>query len=450
MNIEQVKEVYFLGIGGIGMSALARFFKNRDCSVFGYDKTSTPLTLELEAEGMEIHYEEDVDLIPDGIDLVVYTPAVPKKQTEYQFFLENGYPILKRSQVLGMISAEYKTIGIAGTHGKTTISTLTAHLLQQTPKGVNAFLGGISKNYQTNLLLSPKSEWIVVEADEFDRSFLHLFPQIAVITSVDADHLDIYKNILSLKESFTQFAGQIKPGGNLIIKKGISFNVVQRPGLKIQTYSIDQQADFCIQNLHIIKGHYVFDLKLGETVMKDVELGQPGLFNVENAIAASGAAWLAGATKEEIRQGLLSFSGVHRRFDMRINREDLIYIDDYAHHPEELKACINSVRHLYPDKKITGVFQPHLFSRTRDFADAFARSLELLDEVILLEIYPAREQPIEGIDSQMLLNKINKASKYVCKNEELIDLLKTLKPELLLTLGAGDIDQFVKPIETSL
>jgi len=450
MNIEQVKEVYFLGIGGIGMSALARFFKNRGCSVFGYDKTSTPLTLELEAEGMEIHYEEDVDLIPDGIDLVVYTPAVPKKQTEYQFFLENGYPILKRSQVLGMISAEYKTIGIAGTHGKTTISTLTAHLLQQTPKGVNAFLGGISKNYQTNLLLSPKSEWIVVEADEFDRSFLHLFPQIAVITSVDADHLDIYKNILSLKESFTQFAGQIKPGGNLIIKKGISLNVVQRPGLKIQTYSIDQQADFCIQNLHILKGHYVFDLKLGETVMKDVELGLPGLFNVENAIASSAAAWLAGATKEEIRQGLLSFSGVHRRFDMRINREDLIYIDDYAHHPEELKACINSVRHLYPDKKITGVFQPHLFSRTRDFADAFARSLELLDEVILLEIYPAREQPIEGIDSQMLLNKINKASKYVCKNEELIDLLKTLKPELLLTLGAGDIDQFVKPIETSL
>jgi UDP-N-acetylmuramate--alanine ligase len=450
MNIEQVKEVYFLGIGGIGMSALARFFKNRGCSVFGYDKTSTPLTLELEAEGMEIHYEEDVDLIPDGIDLVVYTPAVPKKQTEYQFFLENGYPILKRSQVLGMISAEYKTIGIAGTHGKTTISTLTAHLLQQTSRGVNAFMGGISKNYQSNLLLSTRSEWVVVEADEFDRSFLHLFPQIAVITSVDADHLDIYKNILSLKESFIQFAGQIKPGGNLIIKKGISLNVVQRPGLKIQTYSIDQQADFCIQNLHILKSHYVFDLKLGETVMKDVELGLPGLFNVENAIAASAAAWLAGATKEEIRQGLLSFSGVHRRFDMRINREDLIYIDDYAHHPEELKACINSVRHLYPDKKITGVFQPHLFSRTRDFADAFARSLELLDEVILLEIYPAREQPIEGIDSQMLLNKINKASKYVCKNDELIDLLKTLKPELLLTLGAGDIDQFVKPIEESL
>jgi len=450
MNIEQVKEVYFLGIGGIGMSALARFFKNRGCSIFGYDRTSTPLTLELEAEGMEIHYEEDVDLIPDGIDLVVYTPAVPKKHSEYQFFLENGYPILKRSQVLGMISSEYKTIGIAGTHGKTTISTLTAHLLQQTSNGVNAFMGGISKNYQSNLLLSARSEWVVVEADEFDRSFLHLFPQIAVITSVDADHLDIYKNILSLKESFTQFTCQIKPGGYLIIKKGISLNVIQRPGLKVYTYSIDQQADFCIQNLHISKGHYIFDLKLVESVIENVELGLPGLFNVENAIAASAAAWLAGATKEEIRKGLLSFSGVHRRFDMRINREDLIYIDDYAHHPEELKACINSVRHLYPDKKITGVFQPHLFSRTRDFADDFARSLELLDEVILLEIYPARELPIEGIDSQMLLNKINKTSKYVCKNDELIDLLKTLKPELLLTLGAGDIDQFVKPIEESL
>jgi UDP-N-acetylmuramate--alanine ligase len=445
-----VKEVYFLGIGGIGMSALARFFKNRGCSVFGYDRTSSPLTLELEAEGMEIHYVEDVDLIPDGIDLVVYTPAVPKKHSEYQFFLENGYPILKRSQVLGMISSGYKTIGIAGTHGKTTISTLTAHLLHQTSNGVNAFMGGISKNYQSNLLLSAKSEWVVVEADEFDRSFLHLFPQIAVITSVDADHLDIYKNILALKDSFTQFTEQIKPGGFLIIKKGISLNVVQRPGLKIYTYSIDQQADFCIQNLRISKGHYIFDLKLDETFMENVELGLPGLFNVENAIASSAAAWLAGATKEEIRKGLLSFSGVHRRFDMRINREDMIYIDDYAHHPEELKACINSVRHLYPNKKITGVFQPHLFTRTKDFADDFARSLELLDEVILLEIYPARELPIEGIDSQMLLDKINKTSKYVCKNEELIGLLKSLKPELLLTLGAGDIDQFVKPIEESL
>jgi len=450
MNIEQVKEVYFLGIGGIGMSALARFFKSRGCSVFGYDRTSTPLTLELEAEGMNIHYEEDVDLIPDGVDLVVYTPAVPKKHSEYQFFLENGYSILKRSQVLGMISSEYKTIGIAGTHGKTTITTLTAHLLQQTPKGVNAFLGGISKNYQSNLLLSPKSEWIVVEADEFDRSFLHLFPQIAVITSVDADHLDIYKNILSLKESFTQFTGQIKPGGQLIIKKGISLNVIQRPGLKVYTYSIDQEADFTIQNLHINKGLYIFDLKLGDTTLKEVELGYPGLFNVENAIAASAAAWLAGATKEEIRRGLLSFSGVNRRFDIRINREDLIYIDDYAHHPAELKACINSVRHLYPDKKITGVFQPHLFSRTRDFADDFARSLELLDEVILLEIYPAREQPIEGINSQMLLDKINKTAKQVCQNDDLLDTLKALKPELLLTLGAGDIDQFVGPIEESL
>ena len=450
MNIEQVKEVYFLGIGGIGMSALARFFKSRGCSVSGYDRTSSPLTSELEAEGMVIHYEEDVDLIPDGIDLVVYTPAVPKKHTEYQFFLENGYPILKRSQVLGLISSGYKTIGIAGTHGKTTISTLTAHLLQQTPKGVNAFMGGISKNYQSNLLLSPKSEWVVAEADEFDRSFLHLFPQIAVITSVDADHLDIYKNILALKESFTQFTGQIKPGGQLIIKKGIALNVVQRPGLKIYTYSIDQQADFYIQNLRIKAGHYIFDLYLCETEMKNVELGLPGLFNVENAIAASAAAWLAGATTDEIRRGLLTFEGVNRRFDMRINRKDLIYIDDYAHHPEELKACINSVKHLYPDKKITGVFQPHLFTRTRDFADYFARSLELLDEIILLEIYPARELPIEGIDSQMLLNKINKSSKRVCQNDELIPLLKTLKPELLLTLGAGDIDQFVKPIEESL
>ena len=450
MNIEQVKKVYFLGIGGIGMSAIARFFKSRGCSVFGYDKTSSPLTIQLEAEDMQIHYEEDVDLIPDGIDLVVYTPAVPKQHTEYQFFLENGYPIFKRSQILGLISSSYKTIGIAGTHGKTTITTLTAHLLQQSPKGVNAFLGGISKNYKSNLLLSPQSEWVVVEADEFDRSFLQLFPQIAVITSVDADHLDIYKNILALKDSFTQFTGQIKPGGQLIIKKGLPLNVIQRPGLKVFNYSIDQQADFCIQNLHIKKGRYIFDLILNETILKDVELGLPGLFNVENAIASSAAAWLAGASAEEIREGLLSFSGVHRRFDVRINRDDLIYIDDYAHHPEELKACINSVKHLYPEKKITGVFQPHLFTRTRDFANEFARSLELLDEIILLEIYPAREQPIDGINSQMLLDKINKTAKHLCQNDGLIKLLQSLKPELLLTLGAGDIDQFVKQIEEKL
>ena len=450
MNIEQVKEVYFLGIGGIGMSALARFFKSRGCSVFGYDKTSTPLTIALEAEGMQIHYEEDVDLIPDGIDLVVYTPAVPKQQAEYQFFLENGYPILKRSQVLGLISSGYKTIGIAGTHGKTTVTTLTAHLLQQSPTGVNAFLGGISKNYKSNLILSAQSQWVVAEADEFDRSFLQLFPQIAVVTSVDADHLDIYKNIQTLKDSFTKFIGQIKPGGELIIKKGLSLDVIQHRGLKVYSYSIDQQADFCIQNLHIKTGHYIFDLMLDGTVMKDVELGLPGLFNVENAIAASAAAWLAGAKVDEIRKGLLSFTGVHRRFDIRINRKDLIYIDDYAHHPAELKACINSVKHLYPDKKITGVFQPHLFTRTRDFADDFARSLELLDEIILLEIYPAREQPIEGIDSKMLLNKINKTNKRICQNDELIEVLKSLKPALLLTLGAGDIDQFVKPIEQSL
>ncbi|MDP4289468.1 MAG: UDP-N-acetylmuramate--L-alanine ligase [Bacteroidota bacterium] len=450
MNIEQVKEVYFLGIGGIGMSALARFFKSRGCSVFGYDRTSTPLTVELEAEGMKIHYEEDVDLIPDGVDLVVYTPAIPKKHAEYQFFLENGYPILKRAQVLGLISAEFKTIGIAGTHGKTTISTLTAHLLNQSPKGVNAFLGGISKNFQSNLLLAPESNWIVVEADEFDRSFLHLFPQIAVITAVDADHLDIYKNIPALKESFTQYTGQIKPGGQLIIKKGISLNVYQRPGLKVYTYSIDQKADFGIQNLRIKGAHYIFDLILCDTVIRDVELGLPGLYNVENAIAASAAAWLAGATREEIRKGLLSFSGVNRRFDIRINRNDLVYIDDYAHHPEEIKACINSVKHLYPDKKITGVFQPHLYTRTRDFADDFARSLELLDDIILLEIYPARELPIEGVNSQMLLNKINKSSKRICQKDELIKVLQTLKPELLLTMGAGDIDQFVKPIEEAL
>lgn len=450
MNIDQVKEVYFLGIGGIGMSALARFFKSRGCSVFGYDRTSTPLTIALEAEGMQIHYEEDVDLIPDGVDLVVYTPAVPKQHAEYQFFLENGYPILKRSQVLGLISSGYKTIGVAGTHGKTTVTTLTAHLLHQTSTGVNAFLGGISKNYNSNLLLSPQSKWVVAEADEFDRSFLQLFPQIAVITSVDADHLDIYKNIQTLKDSFIKFISQIKPGGQLIIKKGLSLDVIQHPGLKVYTYSIDQQADFCIQNLHINSGHYIFDLILDGMVMKDVELGLPGLFNVENAIASSAAAWLAGATKEEIRKGLLSFTGVHRRFDIRINRNDLIYIDDYAHHPAELKACINSVRHLYPDKKITGVFQPHLFTRTRDFADEFARSLELLDEIILLEIYPAREQPIEGINSEMLLHKINKTSKRVCQNDKLIEVLQSLKPELLLTLGAGDIDQFVKPIEESL
>jgi len=451
LNLNKINTIYFLGIGGIGMSALARFFQSKKKNVFGYDKTPSQLTDELMAEGMNIHFEENIQLLPENVDVVIYTPAIPANNKEYQWFIENKIPMMKRSEILGILSDSFKTIAIAGTHGKTTTSTLTAHLLKQSSLDCTAFLGGIAKNYQTNLLLSDKSNLLVAEADEFDRSFLHLHPHSAIITSADADHLDIYKNKNQLQLAFVQFASQVKPKGNLIIKKGVNLNLNPDNQSILYSYSLENGADFFPENIQIQNGLYTFDFVTPDKVMKNMKLGLPGLFNVENAIAALAVAYLNGVNEQELRTGLGSFLGVKRRFDFRINNPGMIYIDDYAHHPAELKACITSARHLFPGKKISGIFQPHLYSRTRDFADEFALSLDLLDEIILLPIYPARELPIKGIDSEMLLRKIKNPNKTLLSKNQLVDeLIKNTKLEVLLTLGAGDIDRLVPIIEETL
>ncbi|HNY06467.1 MAG TPA: UDP-N-acetylmuramate--L-alanine ligase [Bacteroidales bacterium] len=451
MNLNKINTIYFLGIGGIGMSALARFFQSKKKNVFGYDKTPSQLTDELMAEGMNIHFEENIQLVPENVDIVVYTPAIPANNKEYQWFIENKIPMMKRSEILGILSDSFKTIAIAGTHGKTTTSTLTAHLLKQSSLDCTAFLGGIAKNYQTNLLLSDKSNLLVAEADEFDRSFLHLHPHSAVITSADADHLDIYKDKNQLQLAFVQFASQVKPKGNLIIKKGVNLNLNPDNQSTLYSYSLESGADFFPENIQIQNGLYTFDFVTPDNVMKNMKLGLPGLFNVENAIAALAVAYLNGVNEQELRTGLGSFLGVKRRFDFRINNPGLVYIDDYAHHPAELRACITSARHLFPGKRISGIFQPHLYSRTRDFADEFALSLDLLDEIILLPIYPARELPIKGIDSEMLLQKIKNPNKTLLVKDQLVDeLIKNEKLEVLLTLGAGDIDRLVPIIEEAL
>jgi len=451
VEFNKLNTIYFLGIGGIGMSALARFFKSKGRNVSGYDKTPSQLTDELLKEGMIIHFEENISLLPQNIDLVVYTPAIPENHNEYQWFIEKKIPLMKRSEVLGIISDHFNTIAVAGTHGKTTTSTLTAHLLKQSALDCTAFLGGIAKNYQTNLLLSDKSNLLVAEADEFDRSFLHLHPQTAVITSADADHLDIYTNKSQLQQAFVQFASQIKSNGNLIIKKGVNLDLKKENNYSLYRYSLESGADFFPQNVQIKNGLYTFDFVNPNGIMHDMMLGLPGLFNVENSIAALAAAYINGVNENELRTGLGSFLGVRRRFDFRIKKSNIVYIDDYAHHPEELKACITSARHLFPGKKITGIFQPHLYTRTRDFADEFALSLDLLDEIILLPIYPARELPIKGIDSEMLLLKMKNPNKMLVNKENLIDkLIENKELEVLLTLGAGDIDRLVPGIEIAL
>jgi UDP-N-acetylmuramate--alanine ligase len=442
--------VYFLGIGGIGMSALARYFLSKGWFVYGYDRTPTTLTDLLISEGMKIHFEEDINQVPNHIDLVIYTPAIPADHAELIFLRKKNIRMMKRAEVLGAIAEGYTTIAIAGTHGKTTTTTLCAHLLTQSVVGCQAFLGGISKNYENNLLLSDTSTHLVAEADEFDRSFMQLHPAIAVITSIDADHLDIYGNHESMLETFSSFTGNIQPGGTLLLKSGLDLELRLASGCKLYRYSMEESADFSAMAIRLIDGLYHFDFIHPGGLIKDIVLGLPGLYNVENAVAALAACWLSGASEEELRKGLASFEGVRRRFDIRINRKGLVYIDDYAHHPAELKASITAARNLFEGRKLTGIFQPHLFSRTRDFADDFARSLELLDEIILLPIYPAREEPIPGITSEMLLSKINSGSKKLVQKSELPDCLNRDSIDVLLTLGAGDIDTLVEPIETYL
>lgn len=450
MDLQKVESVFFLGIGGIGMSALARYFRSLGKKVAGYDRTPTPLTSALQDEGITICFSDDIKLIPSGIDLVIYTPAVKHDHPAYDYFRNAGVPMFKRAEILGQISSLYKTIAIAGTHGKTTTTTLTAHLLTQSVIKCLAFLGGISRNYNNNLILADSSEFLVAEADEFDRSFLQLHPHIAVITSIDADHLDIYGNHESLLESFSSFAGRITENGKLIIKQGLDLTLALRESVTVYRYSSGARCDFFPSNITINRGLYSFDLHHPGGTIRNLTLGVPGFYNIENAVAAAACAILSGAAGDEIRAALLSFKGVERRFDIRINEPRLVYIDDYGHHPEELKACISSVRQMFPGRKITAIFQPHLFTRTRDFADEFALQLSQPDEVILLPIYPAREEPIPGITSDMLLEKITNRSKRLVQMEDLPHLLEVDSLDVLVTMGAGDIDTLVIPIENYL
>lgn len=451
MNIEAIKSVYFVGAGGIGMSALVRYFLSKGKVVAGYDRTPTALTECLIAEGAEIHYHEDISLIPGACKdkestLVVLTPAVPQEHQELVYFRNNGFEIQKRAQVLGIITRASKGLCVAGTHGKTTTSTMAAHLLYQSAVGCTAFLGGISKNYDTNLLLSPTSPYTVIEADEFDRSFHQLSPYMSVITSTDPDHLDIYGTEQAYLESFEHYTTLIQPGGALIIRKDVSLEPKVQAGVRVYTYSRNE-GDFHAENIRIGNGEIVIDFVAPDTRINDIQLGIPVNINIENGVAAMALAHLNGATNQEIKRGMASFQGVERRFDFKIKNDRIVFLNDYAHHPSEIEQSVLSMRALYANKKITAIFQPHLYSRTRDFYNEFSSSLSLLDEVILVDIYPAREQPITGVTSQLIYNNLRPGiEKTLCHKEELVDLLKSKPLEVLLTLGAGDIDDYVVPI----
>ncbi len=441
--------VYFLGIGGIGMSALARYFNGRSISVSGYDKTSTVLTKQLEAEGMNIHYEDNVDLIDKNATLVVYTPALPANHKELNFFKQNNYSLLKRSDVLGLITKSEFNICVAGTHGKTTTSAMIAHILRDSGYGCNAFLGGIATNYDSNFWSSSKKVY-VVEADEYDRSFLKLSPDVAIITSIDADHLDIYGTPENVEQAFIDFSEKIKPGGSLVIKYGIK-RITDFKVEDTSTYSItDGKAKIHINNLSINNGAYRFNVINDFWAVNNVELNMGGRHNIENAVASIGVAKYLKIDDNKIKKAVKSFKGVKRRFEYIIKNEKVVYIDDYAHHPEELRALINSAKELFPEKKCTIVFQPHLFSRTKDLAEAFAETLNLADEIILLPIYPARELPIDGVTSEMILSKIINKNKWVLEKDELTSWIKKNKTALLITAGAGDIDTLVQQIKQTL
>jgi UDP-N-acetylmuramate--alanine ligase len=445
--LNDIKTVYFVGIGGIGMSAIARYFHGRGAAVHGYDKTATHLTRKLEQEGMKIHYTEEVSAIPEGIDLVIYTPAVPAEHAELQYFRDHGFPLKKRAEVLGIISRGMRTIAVAGTHGKTTTSTMVAHLLRVGGVDCTAFLGGIAGNFDSNYLLG-QSEWVVVEADEYDRSFLQLSPDLAVITSMDPDHLDIYGDPQNMLETgFLAFARRLKEGGRLWVEEKLKshFPAFER----VSTYGLNG-GQYYSDNLRVEDGFFAFDYHSPEKDMEALQLSFPGAHNVENATAAITIALQLGVTEADIRQALRTFKGVKRRFETIYRDEQRVYIDDYAHHPSELRAAIGAARMLFPERRITGIFQPHLYSRTQDFADGFAEALDLLDEIILLDIYPAREKPIPGVDSELILGKMKNTNKQLTQMSGLLDLIKQKRPEVLLTLGAGDIDTLIEPIASWL
>ena len=456
-EIKKIQSVYFIGIGGIGMSAIARFFDSKGKKVSGYDKTETALTKELEKNGIVIHYEENVDLIPKDVELVVYTPAVPQDHRELMFYQQNGYKVMKRSDVLQMITGSSFNICIAGTHGKTTITTMIAHLLRDSGYGCNAFLGGISVNYGTNFWGNERNV-CVIEADEYDRSFLKLNPDVAVITAMDADHLDIYGTAEAMEQAFIDFSKKIKPGGILISKFGLK-RASELKTLKHLTYSLqNESADVYATNIKMINGGYEFDVIMKGNKVENVVLNIGGMHNVENAIAAIAVTSSLEIENDKIKKAVESFKGVKGRFEYIIKDEKLVFIDDYAHHPEELRALINGAKSLFKQKKCTVIFQPHLYTRTRDLADGFAEVLDMADEVILLPIYPARELPIEGVNSEMILHKMKNDNKKVMTKEQLMNWIKNDNKkninkefgEILITAGAGDIDMLVEPIKEIL
>lgn len=457
MQITDYKYIYFLGIGGIGMSALARWFRINGFEVAGYDRTPTLLTETLHAEGIAVHFEDSVELIPNTFlqnpaqTLVVYTPAIPPNHSEYNYLKDNHFTIQKRSQVLGLIAGGMYTIGVAGTHGKTTTSSMTAHLLRHSGVNCAAFLGGITQNYGTNMLLNAPVEELsqvpcVVEADEFDRSFLTLFPDIAIVTSTDADHLDIYGSHDSVLESFSAFARQIKPTGRFFMKKGLS--LADKTTAKVEEYGLNDGA-YHAQNIRIEDACFVFDLVYPSGKISGIKLKVPGFHNVENAVAASAVGLALGLSGDQIRSAIETFGGVKRRFEYYLKTEHKVLIDDYAHHPAEVQAFLSSLKALYPDRHITAIFQPHLYSRTRDFATEFSKSLSLADSVILLDIYPARELPIEGISSDIIFEKIT-CDKTQCLKSDLINVIKNRPLDVVATIGAGDIDTYIQSIKAIL
>ena len=460
MNITKTYTFYFLGIGGIGMSALARYFSTKGCAVMVYDRTPSPLTKALEEEGIVVQYDDSLDLV-QTLDVertvVVRTPAVPEDMPVYVWLRDNGFRVWKRAEVLGMVTRESRALCVAGTHGKTTTSTILAHVLHQSHIGANAFLGGIANNYESNLLLDSRSDLVVVEADEFDRSFHHLRPYISVITSVDPDHLDIYGTEDAYRESFAKYASLVENA--LVVKKGVEHCVSGAilPVCSIYTYAVNDEADFYADDVRVIDGEIWFDLHTPQSVVYDLKLGVPAWVNIENSVAALAVAYLMGCEDEEMRNGVASFEGVYRRFNVHVNTTHVAYIDDYAHHPEELRASIESVRRLYGDRHVIGVFQPHLYTRTRDFVDEFAAVLSQLDEAILLPIYPARELPIEGVNSEWLLSKITTSKALVEKSQlvqyvsrRVAELKGQMKDAVVMTMGAGDIDRLVNDITKTL
>jgi UDP-N-acetylmuramate--alanine ligase len=460
-ELKKIREVYFIGIGGIGMSAIARWFNSKGIKTSGYDKTETKLTIELVQEGIAVHYEENIDLIPKDVDLVVYTPAIPADHVELVYYRENSYKVVKRSDVLEIITESSFNICVAGTHGKTTTTTLIAHILRDSGYGCDAFLGGISVNYGTNFwshATNSKKNVSVVEADEYDRSFLKLSPDVAVITAMDADHLDIYGTAESMEQAFIDFSKKIREGGLLVSKFGLKRGK-ELKATRHLTYSLQNDAaDAHATNIKMIKGSYEFDLRIKDEVIENVQLNMGGMHNVENAVAAMTIASSLEIETGKIKAAVNSFRGVKRRFEYIIKNDHLVFIDDYAHHPEELKALINGAKSLFTEKKCTVIFQPHLYTRTRDLADGFAEALDLADETILLPIYPARELPIEGVSSEMILDKMKSEYKMVLNKQELLkwvenNFRRNLNKEfgeVLITAGAGDIDMMVEPIKKIL